>query len=158
VPKHVAYKAKCGDKTLWVAREDVAGLSEFTLIVLDIATTDPTSLVVLRPTASVSITEKMTNCQPDPATIENIDDSTKTPQPLKGDRITETWLACQDTTPGSIGQITVSRPKVFKDRSSFAPAIVSGDIAASSTPISPLSPRALGLPPAPLMQLPGAAR
>jgi hypothetical protein len=44
VPHCAAYSAHCGNTWVWVNPEDMAGLSAFTLVVLDIGTTDTTSL------------------------------------------------------------------------------------------------------------------
>jgi hypothetical protein len=55
VPKCVCYQAQCGDTFVWVTRDGMAGLSEFTLIVMDIATTDPTSLAYQPLVASVDV-------------------------------------------------------------------------------------------------------
>ncbi len=55
VPRNACYKATCGDKAVWVAKEGMGGLSEFVFVMLDIGSTDPASLVVPSPTASVAI-------------------------------------------------------------------------------------------------------
>jgi hypothetical protein len=57
VPKDACYRSTCGSKTVWVSPEGMAGLSEFTLIMLDIATISPTSLAVSPPTVSVAVQE-----------------------------------------------------------------------------------------------------
>jgi hypothetical protein len=55
VPRGACYKAHCGNTYVWVTAEDLAGLSDFTLVILDIATVDPASLVLPRPKAKVEI-------------------------------------------------------------------------------------------------------
>jgi hypothetical protein len=51
------YPTTYKNTTVWITREGLAALSEFTLIVLDIATVDPKSLAVPTPTASVAFTQ-----------------------------------------------------------------------------------------------------
>jgi hypothetical protein len=53
VPTNACYQAHCGETYVWVSADGMMGLSEFTLIVMDIATTDPQSLVYQQPTAVV---------------------------------------------------------------------------------------------------------
>jgi hypothetical protein len=124
VPKHVSYRATCGNKTAWVSPEGMAGLSEFTLIVLDIATVAPTSLSVSPPTVSVAIQETAPpdGEQPPYEPVVN-PKSTSTKKAIGGDKITETWNACQ--TPGGAkpGQITLIRPKNHKYATSDTPKV-----------------------------------
>jgi len=56
VPLDACYKAHCHDTWVWVTRCGLKGLSDFTLVVLDIATTDPTSLALPVPMANVKTT------------------------------------------------------------------------------------------------------
>jgi hypothetical protein len=49
------YKAKCGDTYVWVDPGDLKALSDFTLVVLDIASRDPGSLAAAIPTAQVVV-------------------------------------------------------------------------------------------------------
>lgn len=53
VPKHAIYSACCHDKYIWVCSDGMAGLSDFTLVLLDIATLDPTSLALKPPYLSM---------------------------------------------------------------------------------------------------------
>ena len=53
VPGNACYKSNCGNIYVSVTPDGMAALSAFTLIVLDIATTDPASLAIGVPTAQV---------------------------------------------------------------------------------------------------------
>lgn len=53
IPKNASYKAASGDAVVSVTPDGMAALSALTLIVLDIATTDPASLPTPVPTAAV---------------------------------------------------------------------------------------------------------
>jgi hypothetical protein len=77
-PHGACYVAHCGETFVWVMPENLPELSEFTLILLDIATTDPNWLAqqLARPTVSVDLS------------LPNATDPKST--------ITETWSACQD--------------------------------------------------------------
>jgi hypothetical protein len=55
VPRNACYKANHRDKYLWVTPDGMEGLSEFTLVLLDIATVDPGSLVPQQPMATVDL-------------------------------------------------------------------------------------------------------
>src|SRR5580704_9907723 len=55
LPQQYCYGAHCCDTCVWVTKDGLAALSDFTLLVLDIATLDPASLVLQRPTAKVEI-------------------------------------------------------------------------------------------------------
>jgi hypothetical protein len=44
VPRGACYQAHCGKAYVWVRRDGLPGLSEFTLVLLGIATTDPSWL------------------------------------------------------------------------------------------------------------------
>jgi hypothetical protein len=65
-PKNARYQATCGNTTVWVPDENIAWLSEFTLILLDIATIDPPSLVLPSPKASVDISFTSKPAKPGP--------------------------------------------------------------------------------------------
>jgi hypothetical protein len=69
-PKHARYKATCGNTTVWVPDENVAWLSEFTLILLDIATIDPTTLVLISPKVRVDISPAAAPKPPAPKPCE----------------------------------------------------------------------------------------
>jgi hypothetical protein len=56
VPACACYVGHCGCHYVWVTPEGVSGLSEFTLVLLDIATVDPTSLQIPATLASVQTT------------------------------------------------------------------------------------------------------
>ncbi len=112
VPKHVAYRATRGGISVWVTAEGMAGLSQFTLIMLDIATTDPTKLQPAYPKVTVNITEAtdpkdpLASGQASPSsqatnastTLAAIKDDENRPAPVfgntkpkEGDKITEVW-------------------------------------------------------------------
>lgn len=55
VPTNACYKAHCKGTYVWVERSGLPSLSEFTLVVFDIATTDPASLVAEPPIAQVQV-------------------------------------------------------------------------------------------------------
>ena len=55
VPRDACYRAHCGDTYVWVSPGGMPAFSEFVLVILDIATTDPTSLVYAQPKAAVDI-------------------------------------------------------------------------------------------------------
>jgi hypothetical protein len=122
IPKHVSYKATCGDVTVWVTREGLAGLSQFTLTILDIATIDSKTLPISTPTASVEITEVKSGPTPTllgstagsakngglSASLQAIpsDQRASTLQPgndpvKEGPKITETWDASQEFPGGN---------------------------------------------------------
>ena len=79
VPKNACYREACGDIAVWVTDDGMAGLSEFVLILLDIGTTDPASLALPSPTASVAVRQSGL-----PAIAPNFHDT-----------ITEKWRVCQ---------------------------------------------------------------
>jgi hypothetical protein len=117
-PKAACYKATCGDTTVWVTKEGMAGLSEFTLVMLDIGTTDTASLVLGGPKASVVINKKK-----NPAGATGKAGSTVMGQ---GDKITETWNICQDIPAGPI---KLKRPGYFKVPTTQMPEITLSDAA-----------------------------
>ena len=108
-PKDACYKATCGNATVWVGREDQRGLTDFTLVMLDIGTTDPASVAATRRTVSVELSSKRTDGQA--ALYEGEEYVASTEDFVTGDKITETWAACQDKCAEAI-QIT--RPGDFK--------------------------------------------
>jgi hypothetical protein len=111
VPKDVAYKAICGDTAVWVTAEGLAWFSEFTLVMLDIATIDPTTLNLPRPTASVSIVPESSPVLPGGPFVNG---TPKTDNP----KVTELWDACQEVdTATAVGKIKLSRPAAFRQRS-----------------------------------------
>jgi hypothetical protein len=56
VPKNACYVAQCHHKHVWVTADGMEGLSQFTLILLDIATVYPPSLVLQQPLATLELT------------------------------------------------------------------------------------------------------
>ncbi len=53
VPRCASYSAHSGHTYAWIMPEGMSGLSEFTLVILDIATLDPSSLALQAPLVSV---------------------------------------------------------------------------------------------------------
>jgi hypothetical protein len=102
VPKCACYKSHCGDTYVWVTPDHLSDLSAFTLVVLDIATIYPQSLLLQRPTAQVSIA---------------IGGAGST-----GNKITETWDACQEADAS--GTIRISRPRAYTQGVTRFPDIV----------------------------------
>jgi hypothetical protein len=97
-PHGACYQAHCGETFVWVMPENLPSLSEFTLVLLDIATIDPNwlALQLQQPVASVQ------------RNIALSDGATKA-------SVTETWSACQNTLPptpsdpyGNKGPISVA--------------------------------------------------
>jgi hypothetical protein len=76
-PHGTCYQAQCGNTYVWVTPEGLQGLSEFTLVLMDIATIDPTWLAQQKLQATVSVD----------LTLPGSKDGKST--------ITETWFACQ---------------------------------------------------------------
>jgi hypothetical protein len=76
-PHGTCYQAHCGDTYVWVMPEGLHDLSEFTLVLLDIATIDPTWLAQQKLQATVAVELTLPGAK-DPKSI-----------------ITETWSACQ---------------------------------------------------------------
>jgi hypothetical protein len=110
VPKNACYKAACGDTAVWVDYDGMAGLSEFVLVLLDIGTTDPTSLSLSRPAASVVISDPS---PPDP----NLNDAK--------DKVTEKWSLCQDMSPhAGAGPIQLVPPAKFGWLPAMMPPLV----------------------------------
>jgi hypothetical protein len=101
VPRHVCYKSHCGGKYVWVTADALEGLSQFTLAALDIATTDPKSLVLSRPMVKLDVQTGK------PTTTAGTSDKKWTGS---GTKITETWYACQEFVPGGGSTITILRP------------------------------------------------
>jgi hypothetical protein len=95
VSKHVSHQATCGNTTVWVAPEDLTYLTDFALILLDIATADPASLAVRRPKVAVEILEDAT--QPNPLTL--FQNAPPAPPEFQRTKITEQWNACQASSP-----------------------------------------------------------
>jgi hypothetical protein len=142
VPKHVSFKATRGNTTVWVAPDGLAGLSEFTLVILDIATIDPTSLPIVYPQVTVNITEKVgtlpfkcptTAGAGTPSIINSPEKDTST-----GDKITEKWNAGQEiiipdpsaadpAVVKKIGKIIFSRPKAFQHTTWATSCVEKGD-------------------------------
>jgi len=98
------------------------GLSAFTLIVLDIATTDPKSLVLPTPMVKVDIQL-----------------GTVAGTPLKwtgsGTKVTEQWYACQTFGPTG-SQIRITRPPWIQDPNNMlnVPIVVSDPLALVQPP------------------------
>jgi hypothetical protein len=101
VPRRACYKARCGNSYVWVEPEGMAGLSAFTLVVLDIATTDPKSLVLPKPAAKVDIQENL-------RTVEG--DKVKEAANKDGPKITEQWYASQEMSADGKNLVYIGRP------------------------------------------------
>jgi hypothetical protein len=110
VPKHIAYQATYGDTTVWVTPDRLDGLSDFTLAMLDIGTTDPASLLTAKPKASVELVLKPGTAPPSTAIGFGA-----------GDKITEKWPACQDVCGGPI---LLTRADHFKKWIAPVPKII----------------------------------
>jgi hypothetical protein len=113
VDRCACYKSHCGDTYVWVNPDGLQALSDLALVVLDIATCDPNSLVPQSPTATVEICEGPYNCSSQPpdciCSFAELDSSGK---PLNDPAhagcaadpklvLTETWGVHQDATTGS---------------------------------------------------------
>ncbi len=108
VPANACYVGHYGSKYVWVTPDGMLGLSEFTLVLLDIATIDPSSLLIPLPTASLSLNNGGTT----------------------GTTITATLPAMQD----SAGKpITVARP----DDNLIPPQVMIGDVPSVTLPLGP---------------------
>ncbi len=83
------YQAHCGDTYVWVTPEGLQGLSEFTLVLVDIATTDPSWLAQQKQQATVSVDLSLPGAKDSKSTI------------------TETWSACQ-VEEGGVTKIVVT--------------------------------------------------
>ena len=151
-PKHVAYKATRGNTTVWVAPEGMAGLSQFTLVMLDIATIDPTSLPLAYPTVQVAITPAKTDTaagasgQATGAPTDQAMGTASTGAP--DEKITEVWDAgqpipyqnpsCPDPAiVAPIGTIYLSRRGSFQHASSTRPVVMPGG---GITPVGSTTP------------------
>jgi hypothetical protein len=131
IPKEAIYHAACGDTAVWVGKDDLGSLSEFTLVVLDIATIDPKSLIIPTPTVSVVVSKKMSSKPPEgPGASDatalpkvsgtpSMDETSSTASRSKHisnyniKDATEKWNACQEINGETAGMITLSRPTVF---------------------------------------------
>lgn len=78
VPRNACYTAHHGHTFVWVTPEGIAGLSAFTLVVMDIATIDPQSLQLPVPMASLQLT-----IDPSPSSKKPGADDTEIPVPRK---------------------------------------------------------------------------
>ncbi len=92
-PPDACYKATCGNTTVWVTSDGVHGLSEFTLIMLDIETTNPSSVAATKHKVPVELT-----MSPD----KDLNFNVQSKDFRKGDKITEKWDACQRECNGPI--------------------------------------------------------
>ena len=136
VPRNAIYKARCGDTVVWVTSEGMAGLSQFTLVMLDIATIDPTSLPIAYPRVTVNITEAPTDS--DKCDADKYKNCAKEmSEKPTGVKITEVWDAgqciivpdpnCADPTDVKpMGKIFLSRPREFQHYSWTTPSIQKG--------------------------------
>jgi hypothetical protein len=88
-PHGTCYQAHCGDTYVWVMPEGLHDLSEFTLVMLDIATIDTTWLAQEKLQATVAVELNLPGAK-DPKSI-----------------ITETWSACQMLMPDGSTKIVV---------------------------------------------------
>jgi hypothetical protein len=89
VPHGACYQAHCGETFVWVMPDGLQQFSEFTLVMLDIATTDPTWLAQQKQQAVVSVDLSLPGATDAKSTI------------------TETWAACQ-VEQGGVTQIIVT--------------------------------------------------
>jgi hypothetical protein len=122
VPRHVCYKSHCGKTYVWVTADGLEGLSSFTLVLLDIATTDPKSLVLSAPLVKLDIQYGTTAPPAAPNTPVASFAPTAAPAPTSapkwtgsGPKITEQWYACQEFTVGGGSTISILRPPWIKD-------------------------------------------
>jgi hypothetical protein len=129
-PKNAHYKATCGNTTIWVPDENLAWLSEFTLILLDIATIDPTSLVLPSPKVSVDISPAPNAPDKPIAGLMSFENR----RLYKNEKITELWDACQDPNDGSI---KLSRPKIYSYPRLAMPVVGEEDFQVQTPPIKP---------------------
>jgi hypothetical protein len=115
VPKNACYSSHCHGTYVWVLPEGMPGLSEFTLVVMDILTTDPSTLAVL-PVHVLVVTKQCKDCVGKP-------DDAKLPE------VTEVWNAQQQTpVNGTPGTITITRPPL-----SGIPTVEKSDLSAPSS-------------------------
>jgi hypothetical protein len=142
VPKNAFYRGTYGNTAVWVGPEGLARLSEFTLVMLDIATIDPTSLPIQPPKATVEITELPCASSYTPAgaaakgqadgQVPAIPAQQDGTDPLAGNEkiktgpvITETWFASQEFPAGNplctnpadvqeLGKVVLRRPGAFR--------------------------------------------
>jgi hypothetical protein len=91
VPRGACYTAHCGDTYVWVMPDQLYHLSEFTLVLLDIATIAPAWYQQQKQQATASVDLGMPGSA----------DATKS-------TITETWSACQVTQPDGSTKIVVT--------------------------------------------------
>ena len=91
VPRGACYTAHCGDTYVWVMPDQLYHLSEFTLVLMDIATTAPTWYAQQKQQATASVDLGMPGST----------DPTKS-------TITETWSACQVWMADGSTQIVVA--------------------------------------------------
>jgi hypothetical protein len=113
VPRCACYKSHCCDTYVWVTPDRLQDLSAFTLVVLDIATVNPPSLVLPRPTAKVDITIGTGSSS----------------------KITETWNACQEANAS--GTVRISRPKNYRQIATRFPDIVPDNFSVAPSPGNP---------------------
>jgi hypothetical protein len=160
------YHATCGDTAVWVTEDGMDELSEFLLVILDIASIDPKSLSVQVPTASVVITEKNDagNKMNDNALMHDFRLSSKErmdcygpagtantgvncsepsdvdarTQMKEANKVTETWNVCQDLQNGLSGPITLSRPTAIAQKIFETPRIRTDTV-----PLNPSGPTPL---------------
>jgi hypothetical protein len=116
VPRHVCYKAHCGKKYVWVTAEGLEGLSAFTLVVLDLATTDPKSLVL--PTPMVKVDIQLGTVTTTPVTPATVPPTKITKWTGSGTKVTEQWYACQTFGPTG-SQIRITRPPWIQDQNNM---------------------------------------
>jgi hypothetical protein len=142
VPRSACYKAHCCGTYVWVNPEGMAGLSAFTLIVLDIATIDPTRLIPPIVMAKVEIQLKAPKLAASTvasfaAPIDLSADDQPKPKP---DTVQEQWFACQE--PNASGQIKLIRPGYLRHLPSQVP-----DVGPEDSPPPPPMPPTPGIVP-----------
>jgi hypothetical protein len=151
VPRSACYKSHCGNTYVWVTQDGLAGLSAFTLIVLDIATIDPTKLRLPQVLVKVEITPKAADSAgvASSCSFEPIVQVAAAQQP-KSETITEQWYACQEPTP--TGQVMLIRPWWIRPIATQIPEVGMSNEGVSSAMPGPIptiqsAPPATELPP-----------
>jgi hypothetical protein len=148
IPHDAVYSAIYGKTAVWVMKEGLPWLSEFTLVILDISTIDSKTLVAPTPTVQVTFTEPKNDYQANaPGFVTKLSDDSK---------ITEQWNVCQYVNVVTPGQILLSRPKAFSQTILESPAPDAANI--SFKPTGPIPQFILtGISPGGILTLPIAS-
>jgi hypothetical protein len=128
VPNNACYTANCCETYVWVTPQGMAGLSDFTLIVMDIATTDPQSIVLQQPLASVDLV-RLTDRLPPKEKDEG-------PKMLSTAPLTMTETRSVEQVDPQ--HIYIQKERILKQIPTLEPR------EGISSPRPPISPRALG--------------